>query len=225
MTRSRALLAGYLLAGATDAAALALGRQRLRWLTKPVLMPLLAGWVAASAPPGPASRGIRRALLASAAGDTALLDRHRAALPVGMGCFLAAHAQWIAAFDRCPPPAGSGRPPAWLPIPYLAAWVGANATIGRRAGALRAPMGVYSLGLAGLAVRAARHGGPGSRGALGAHLFLASDTLLAAGTFQTLPARRTREVAVMASYLGAQYLLASYLVEQRGSEPRVTGAV
>src|SRR5690348_5214971 len=73
------------------------GRDRERWLTKPLLMPvLMAG----------SDRGSRRALALGGAGDVALLGSSDAAFTAGLACFLAGHAAWIHALRQRP---GGGR--------------------------------------------------------------------------------------------------------------------
>src|SRR5690242_3807180 len=73
------------------------GRDRERWLTKPLLMPvLMAG----------SDRGSRPALALGGAGDVALLGSSDAAFTAGLACFLVGHAAWIYALRQRP---GRGR--------------------------------------------------------------------------------------------------------------------
>ena len=73
---------------AADTVLAAMGRNRARWLTKPLLMPaLMAG----------SDRSSRRPLAFGAAGDVALLGSSDAAFTAGLVSFLAGHLAWIAA--------------------------------------------------------------------------------------------------------------------------------
>jgi uncharacterized membrane protein YhhN len=180
---------------AADTALAALGRDRQRWLTKPLLMPaLMAGSDRSSWP----------ALALGTAGDVALLGGTDAAFTAGLVSFLAGHVAWIAALRRRP---GGGRlrsRPA-LALPYLAAFGALNAYLWPRTGKDRIPVVVYSTALLAMSLTAVDSGSP--RAATGGTLFLLSDTLLALEKFAGvhLPAH---EGLVMATYTSAQALLA-----------------
>ena len=78
---------------AADALLAATGHDRPRWLTKPLLMPvLMAG----------RDRPAQRALALGAAGDVALLGRGEAAFTAGLVSFLAGHVAWIVALRQRP---------------------------------------------------------------------------------------------------------------------------
>ena len=171
-------------------------RNRERWLTKPLLMPvLMAG----------SDRGSRRALGLGAAGDVALLGSSDAAFTAGLACFLAGHAAWIDALRRRP---GGGRLRSRpvLAAPYLAAFAALNAYLWPRTGKDRLPVLAYSTALVGMSLAALDSGS--QRTAAGGALFMLSDTLLALDKFTGLhlPAH---EGVVMATYTTAQALLAS----------------
>jgi len=85
----------YAALAAADTLLAATGRDRQRWLTKPLLMPvLMAG----------RDRPAQRALALSGAGDVALLGSNQTAFMAGLGCFLAGHVAWIlAAAAACAP--------------------------------------------------------------------------------------------------------------------------
>jgi uncharacterized membrane protein YhhN len=172
------------------------GRDRERWLTKPLLMPvLMAG----------SDRGSRRALALGGAGDVALLGDSDAAFTAGLACFLAGHAAWIHALRQRP---GRGRlrsRPA-LAAPYLAAFGALNVYLWPRTGKDRLPVLAYSTALLAMSLAALDSGS--GRTAAGGALFLLSDTLLALDKFAGLhlPAH---EGVVMATYTTAQALLAS----------------
>ena len=95
---------------AADTLLAATGRDRRRWLTKPLLMPvLMAG----------RDRPAQRALALGGAGDVALLGSDETAFMAGLGCFLAGHVAWIIALRQRPGarvparPSGPGRAASW----------------------------------------------------------------------------------------------------------------
>jgi uncharacterized membrane protein YhhN len=181
-------VADTLLAGA--------GRERQRWLTKPLLMPvLMAG----------SDRGSQPALTLGGAGDVALLGRSDASFTAGLACFLAGHAAWIHAL-RQRPGGGRLRSRPVLAAPYLAAFGALNAYLWPRTGKDRLPVLAYSTALLAMSMTALDSGS--RRTAAGGALFLLSDTLLALEKFAGihLPAH---EGVVMATYTTAQALLAS----------------
>jgi uncharacterized membrane protein YhhN len=189
------------------------GRDRERWLTKPLLMPvLMAG----------SDRGSRRALALGGAGDVALLGSSDAAFTAGLACFLAGHAAWIHAL-RQRPGRGRLRSRPVLAVPYLAAFGALNAYLWPRTGKDRLPVLAYSTALLAMSLTALDSGS--GRTATGGALFLLSDTLLALEKFAGLhlPAH---EGVVMATYTTAQALLASPpgagppSMAQRPSAPR-----
>ena len=181
---------------AADTVLAGVGRDRPRWLTKPLLMPAL---MASS------DRGSWRALALGGAGDVALLGSSDAAFTAGLACFLAGHAAWIHAL-RQRPGGGRLRSRSALVVPYLAAFGALNAYLWPRTGKDRLPVLAYSAALLAMSLAALDSGS--RRTAAGGALFLLSDTLLALEKFAGLhlPAH---EGVVMATYTTAQALLAS----------------
>ncbi len=180
---------------AADVLLAAAGRDRQRWLTKPLLMPaLMVG----------RDRPTRRALALSGVGDVALLGGSDAAFSAGLASFLASHIAWIIALRERP---GGGRLRARpiLAAPHLAAFGALNAYLWKRTGKDRVPVIVYSTAL--LAMSLAALDGGSAKTAAGGALFLVSDALLALEKFGDvhLPAH---EGLVMATYASAQALLA-----------------
>ena len=187
----------YAALATADTLLAATGRDRQRWLTKPLLMPvLMAG----------RDRPAQRSLALGGLGDVALLGSSETAFMAGLGCFLAGHVAWIMALRQRP---GRGRLRArpFLAAPHLAAFGAVNAYLWNRTGKDRIPVVVYSAALLAMSLAALDSGSP--RTAAGGTLFLASDTLLALEKFGGLhlPAH---EGLVMATYTSAQALLASY---------------
>jgi uncharacterized membrane protein YhhN len=182
----------YVLLAAVDAVLAATGRDRVRRVTKPLLMPVLLRGK---------PRPVQRALALGGGGDVALLGAGPVAFQLGLGSFLAGHVAWAAALR--PHRAGALTPAKALP--YLAAWTGLNAYLWPRTGRDRLPVLVYSTALLATALAAADTGRRDV--AAGGALFLVSDTLLALERFADvhLPAH---EGLVMASYTSGQALLA-----------------
>ena len=192
---SRRATTVFVALAAADTALAGMGRDRPRWLTKPLLMPaLMAG----------TDRSSRRPLAFGAAGDVALLGSGDAAFTAGLVSFLAGHLAWVAALRKRPGGGWLRSRPA-LALPYLAAFGSLNACLWRRTGKDRVPVLGYSTALLAMALTALDTGSP--RAAVGGVLFLLSDSLLALEKFAgiQLPAH---EGVVMATYTSAQALLA-----------------
>ena len=87
---------------AADTLLAATGQNRPRWLTKPLLMPvLMAG----------RDRPAQRALALGGVGDVALLGSGEIAFTAGLVSFLAGHVAWIIALRQRPGGAcAAGRP-------------------------------------------------------------------------------------------------------------------
>jgi uncharacterized membrane protein YhhN len=185
----------YAALAAADTLLAARGQDRRRWLTKPLLMPvLMAG----------RDRPAQRALALGGAGDVALLGRGETAFTAGLVSFLAGHVAWIIAL-RQRADGGHLRARPALAAPHLAAFGAVNAYLWKRTGKDRIPVLVYSAALLAMSLAALDSGSP--RTAAGGALFLASDSLLALEKFGglRLPAH---EGLVMATYTTAQALLA-----------------
>ncbi|GAC1440762.1 MAG: hypothetical protein NVSMB55_06600 [Mycobacteriales bacterium] len=179
---------------AVDAVLAATGRDRLRRLTKPLLMPVLMRGK---------PRPVQRALALGGLGDVALLGPGQAAFTAGLGSFLAGHVAWLAALR--PHTTGALRRRPLASAPYLLAWAGLNAHLWPRTGKDRIPVLIYSTALLGTALAAADTGRADV--ATGGALFLVSDALLALEKFGDvhLPGH---EALVMATYTTGQALLA-----------------
>lgn len=215
----------YVALAITDAALTACGGPRARKarrVTKPALMPALALWLHAQA--GEHEPSLRRRTLAalglSCVGDVALLGEDDDAFRAGVGAFLGAHLAYLAAFHE-------RRADLWrrdevgrharAVAPVATVWAVAVPLLASRAGALRGPVSVYGTVLA--AMQAATllldddvPADARRRLVTGAGVFLTSDALLGARRF-LLPDRARRssrvlDVAVMATYTTAQWLLA-----------------
>ena len=185
----------YAALAAADTVLAATGRDRQRWLTKPLLMPVLMVG---------RDRPAQRALAFGGAGDVALLGSTESAFTAGLVSFFAGHVAWIIAL-RQRPGGGRLRGRPVLAAPYVAAFGALNAYLWKRTGKDRIPVIAYSAALLAMSLAALDSDSP-TRAAGGA-LFLVSDTLLALERFGGLhlPAH---EGLVMATYTTAQALLA-----------------
>jgi uncharacterized membrane protein YhhN len=213
--RTAAYTAGYVALAALDATLA--GRpgkaaHRLRYLTKPALMPLLA---TATREAECTSRTLTAAQALSWGGDVALLGRGDRAFQAGLGSFLGAHLAYITGFalhgDRLTAPPSAGVKAAGVvllttgPLMALAA--------GRTDRKLAAPVAAYSTALAAMFAAASRLDpalSPRARRAvqIGAALFLVSDTLLGVQKFVLSREVPALETAVMATYTAGQALMA-----------------
>ncbi|MCF3180950.1 lysoplasmalogenase [Streptomyces polychromogenes] len=193
-TAGRVLLAAFAAASAADLVSLLAGWHPGHLIAKPLLMPLLAGYVLTLGAP----RLLVAALLFGWGGDLALLSGAEPAFLIGMGSFAAGHVCYLALFGR-------RRTSPALGGAYAVALVGTVALLwGDLPAGLRIPVAGYSLLLASMAYRSSALGR--TAGAGGA-LFLLSDTLIATGVAEW-PQLPRPDFWIMATYLAAQYLLA-----------------
>ncbi len=169
--------------------------RRLRFLTKPALMPTLAVAMHQATPGDPlVRRGVSTAQAFSWGGDVALLGTSEKAFLGGVGSFLAAHLAYIATFTARRDRAGLAqhRGPRTAAALWLATAPVMSAAAWRKDRDLAAPVAVYSTALATMfATATVLDPALSRRGrravAAGAALFLTSDTLLATQKF-LLPA-------------------------------------
>lgn len=140
----------FALAAVVELTGVALDAPAVQWAAKPLLAPLLLGWLLAVRRRwDPVATG----LVCATAGDVALLVPGSSAFLLGMGCFLGTQLAFLTAFLR------HRRPPGLAVTGYLALWAAANALLGARLGDLRLPVLGYSLALTLMA--AAGWGCPG----------------------------------------------------------------
>ncbi|QES40847.1 lysoplasmalogenase [Streptomyces venezuelae] len=167
---------------------------------KPLLMPLLAAYVALRNGPRP----LIAALLFGWGGDTFLLFDAEPAFLAGMGSFAAGHVCYLVLFKRygvrAPRARGAG-----LVAAYAVALIGTVALLWPDLPAdMRGPVAGYSLLLTAMAFGATRLG---PAAAAGGALFLLSDTLIATGVADW-PQLPRPDFAIMLTYIAAQFLLA-----------------
>jgi uncharacterized membrane protein YhhN len=229
---AKLLTAGYIALAAADS--VLAGRpgttaRRLRYLTKPALMPTLAAAAQAgrhgTARPAPPvagrgragiGRGITAAQVLSWGGDVALLRKDDTAFLAGLGSFSGAHLAYVLTFalrgDRLSASPTPGVKAAGTML-LTAAPVMALAA-GHKDRGLAAPVAAYATALAGMFAGASRLDpelSPRGRRAVqsGAALFLVSDALLGLQEFVLRRRVPALETAVMATYTAGQGLIAA----------------
>lgn len=179
----------------------------LDWLTaatKPLLMPLLAGWLVTTAPRTRLTRLATLALGLSWLGDLALMGDGETWFLLGMGGFALAQIAYVIAFL---PAARSGvllERPSRL-VPYALVWLAMMPFLASRVGGLFVPVAVYGLLLLAMAALAL---GVHRLTAIGAGLFVVSDAVLALTGLAELSLPASGAI-VMASYTAAQGLIAA----------------
>ena len=220
----RPFRAGFLAAAAVTVFGALTGRDKLQWIAKPLMMPLLAADVGTDpAALDPVDRTVLLGALGAATiGDVLLIepDNDRR-LIVGASSFAVMQTGYSVLWWR-----RGGRPRPEIALPRVVAWLGAAALMRAKAPTVAAPLTVYgaTLGSAavlasdpGLAPDAKNIGGlnipssdPRSRLGLGALLFTVSDGLIVLRRLfaHSERSRRVAEGVILASYAAAQYLLA-----------------
>ena len=177
-----AALVTFAISGALGLYALDRGRRALAIVTKPLTTALLL--VIVGRPTSTFSALVWAGLLASVAGDAALLGTGSMAFMIGLGCFLLAHVAYVVAFARV----GAWSAASWIGL----ALVGVATpllirVLWSRVGSLRGPVLVYAAALSAMVVAAFSTLGGGLAGAgyaaLGAVLFYVSDSSLAIDRF------------------------------------------
>ncbi|MEV8366003.1 lysoplasmalogenase [Streptomyces niveus] len=198
-----ALLAAFALAALVELVSVAVDARTGQLLAKPLLMPLLAAYVAARGGP----RLLVAALLLGWGGDVFLLSSADGSFLAGMGCFAAGHLCYLVLFGRRRTRAGQG-----LALGYGLALVVALALLWSGLPAeLRVPVAVYSLLLAAMACRASALG---PLAGAGGALFLLSDTLIATGVADR-PQPPAADLWIMLTYIAAQALLTAGILRSR----------
>ncbi len=218
--QTKLLAAGYVALAAADAALA--GRtgttaRRLRYLTKPALMPTLAAATrAAAASQVRPARGLTAAQALSWGGDVALLGESEKAFLAGLGSFFGAHLAYLSTLARrgdritvAPDPGVQAALGLWLttaPVMTFAA---------RRTDPdLAAPVAAYSTALAAMFAAAARLDPGLSRAGVGPcrperHCSCSPTRCSALQQFVLRRKVPALETAVMATYTAGQGLIAA----------------
>lgn len=218
----------YLVVSVVQVVAIAVGADALVDATKPLLMPalalalVLASWPASAASAtsagsaGSPGRAPRRghlpylsrppallfvAIALSWLGDLALMVPGNLWFVLGLGSFLLAHVAYLVLFLRI---AGVGRPRAWA-IVYLVWFIVFLAVLIPNLGSLVVPVVLYGLVLGAMATAATR---VSTVVAVGAAVFVVSDTLLAVSKFLPAVTIPAHDVLTMTTYCLAQGIIA-----------------
>lgn len=216
MTRLWAF-APFAVLGALHLVALVTGPHALALATKFSLMPalLLALVIALPRRRTEAALWAALALLLAWAGDVLLADPGQLGFLIGLGCFLLAHVSYVVLYLR---PMRTRRPglPALL---FLAWWGVLLAVLLPHIGALAIPVVAYGLVMCGAAAAAL---GTTPLIAVGATLFLVSDTVLALRFFLPGFSLWQADAVIMAFYIVGQGLIIAgvVLAEQRRVAPQ-----
>jgi uncharacterized membrane protein YhhN len=195
--------------------------RRVRFVTKPLLMPALA----AATHLGARGRsdglvlGTQVAQLFSWKGDVALLGTSRLSFLRGVGGFFVAHVAYIAAFSSARDPRASLSDPG--PRIAAATWVATAPVMaigaGRKDPTLRVPITAYASILSAMFASSTtlrRSLPPRARREIvaGTSLFLLSDSLLGIQKFFLDRPSPPLEAAVMATYTAGQWFIADGVV-------------
>ncbi|WP_327702164.1 lysoplasmalogenase [Streptomyces decoyicus] len=211
----RPLLWAFAVLAVVHLAALLAGVTVVAQLTKPALMPVLAGYALARG----GSPLLAGALLFGCGGDTFLQIGGDLSFLVGMGSFAAGHVCYLLLFARYGTAPGDGRRGrmAAAGAAYAVLLAGTVVLLWPDLPAdLRIPVAGYSLLLTAMAFGALR---AGPWAAVGGLLFLLSDTLIASGIAHW-PQLPSPQFWIMFTYLAAQYALAEGVLRAAATAPR-----
>ncbi|MFB8281937.1 lysoplasmalogenase [Nocardia colli] len=231
----RLFRAGFLAAAAATVFAGVTGREKVQWVAKPLMMPLLAADVVTE---GTGIAHTDRAVLlgslgAATLGDILLIDPDNdRRLIAGASSFAVMQAGYSALWLR-----KGARPHAEVAVPRLGAWLGAAALLRAKAPTVAVPLTAYgaTLGTAGVLVSDPAlapgaksvagvnipNADPRSRLGLGALLFTVSDGLIVLRRLfaRTDRTRRVTEGIILATYAAAQFLLADPAAHAKPQQP------
>jgi len=171
--------------------------------TKPLLMPLLVAWFLTATPPGRLRSVVGVGLGFSWLGDLGLMPDGEAWFLAGLGAFLVAQLAYAVAFWPSRADSVLARP--LLATPYLIALIGLLTVLWADLGDLRIPVVAYAVVIIAMALLAT---GLGATVAVGAILFVVSDTLIAVDAVAELVRLPAHGFWVMLTYLAAQALIA-----------------
>ncbi|MCP9622318.1 lysoplasmalogenase [Nocardia otitidiscaviarum] len=214
---------GFLAAAAVTVFGAVTGRDRWQWAAKPLMMPLLAAEVARDPKLAATDRKVLLGSLAAATvGDVLLIDPDDdRRLIAGASSFALMQTGYATLWRR-----RGARPRAAVAAPRVGAWLGAAALMRAKAPTVALPLTAYGATLGTAAVLASDpelapgarniaglnipNSDPRSRLGVGALLFTLSDGLIVLRRIfaRGSRSRRVSEGVILATYAGAQYLLA-----------------
>lgn len=209
--RPALLLVGYALVCSLHVLSQALELTAVAMATKPLLMPLLAAHLVSvvKRPFTPLVRLVLAALAFSWLGDVLLEVARRVdsdlVFLAGIGGFLVAQVLYIVAFTRLVRASTPPRPPVWALV-YVLYGVALVALLRPDLGEFLVPVAIYAAAICTMGIVASR---VNRFTALGAAVFVASDSMIAVGKFTDLwtLAHNWQRVLVMTTYTVAQALL------------------
>jgi uncharacterized membrane protein YhhN len=220
----RPFRAGFIAAAAVTVFGAVTGREKVQWIAKPLLLPLLAADVVTDrAELAPVDRSLLLGSIGAATvGDILLIDPDDDRRLIAGACaFAVMQLGYSTLWWR-----RGARPRMAILAPRLVAWLGAATLVGTRAPTVAAPLTAYGLTLGtaaalasdpGLAPTAKNIAGlnipgadPRSRLGLGALLFTVSDGLIVLRRLfaRDVRSRRISEGVILSTYAAAQFLLA-----------------
>lgn len=213
---TQGITAVYVIVVVVNLSTVATDRLDVAFLSKALLMPLLAAWMFFFLKhfAQPITKPVKLlfiGLLFAWLGDLTLTGEGDAWFAIGLVCFLVMQLLYILAFRAIEGP-GLLRawPLAWIPFAVL--WLAMNAILFGHTGAMTIPVLIYSAALVLMAAQALdlvirvdrRYGWITF---LGAMLFVASDAALALSAFGVLEPSRGIAIFIMASYSLAQAMI------------------
>lgn len=198
--------AAYVAAAAVTVAGAASGRDRLQWVTKPLLMPLLAT----------RSRDplLTAGLVAATVGDLAMLDPDDdRRLMAGASSFAVMQTIW----SRLLVERGARLHPSTVG-PRLAGWAASSMVTASRSKNVAPVLSAYGLALGTMSALSADRSMPRAT-RLGGLLFTLSDAtiLVRRSALTDERARRAAEAFVLTTYAAAQYLLVTEFARDSAS--------
>jgi uncharacterized membrane protein YhhN len=201
---ARRLLSLYVLVGVVDVVAELADATRVATVAQPLLMPLLAAFLLASS--GERPRLVRWTAIGLGCawlGDVAFGLPIGPAFELGLVCFVLMQVCYLTAFK---PYLGDSpiRRNRWLVLPYVGWWALLFGALAPDLGGLMIPVAVHGALLVAMAAFAT---GVNRLTAIGAAVFVVSDSVLAATSLTDRLAFGGSDAVVMATYVVGQALL------------------
>ncbi len=230
---ARSLLSAYVLISVLNVIAVATGNTSGEQLTKPLLMPLLAGWLIAESRRHWSTplTWLLAGLTAAWVGDLVLLGSGDLALLLGMAAFLVTQLSYLIAFTRVrglrfrrgilvpgpEPVPGVVSRHRILVLPFAVVLIGFAWLLWPEAGGLRLPVVVYGTALTAMVLVALNLVGrmparPAWVTVGGAALFWISDVMIGVTVTDVIAGSPTVDAMIMLTYTAGQGLIALGLV-------------
>lgn len=215
---ARFLLGAFAAVGVINVAGLVLDLTVVANTTKPLLMPLLFGFVLATGAAGlPSMRLLLVGQVFAWFGDLALMSDAPIWFVTGMVMFLVMQICYIVGYFKLGARAGYARR-RWVVFVFPVFWLIANAALWPGLGPLRLPIAVYSAALVTQAMTAVALG---SRIGIGGTIFMCSDLMIGVtAAYGAFPGSRP---LIMFTYLVGQGLIATAWIAIARSSARATG--